>query len=90
MADHYLKSVELLQEIDDARDELRMLLRTPKSVNGPHGPIRPAPVQSQIDGVRNTIRELLKLADIHATLSVRQELVGIAGQIDHHGLEAVL
>lgn len=86
MADHYSKTIELLQDLDDARADLAKLLRTPKSVTGPNGPLRPTPVQSQIEATRHAIRDLMKLAEIHSNLAVRQELQEIATGLQVGGL----
>jgi len=73
MADHYLKSLEYLDELAQVRNQLAELYSVPQ-VPTPMGLRRPESVQRQINALNPKVGQLLKLADIHATLSVRQAL----------------
>lgn len=61
MADHYQKALEQLDEVDDLRKDLRKAYLE-------HAP------GSRVADLHQKINLNLKLADIHATLAVRQAL----------------
>ncbi|WP_408898656.1 hypothetical protein ACJ5H2_05985 [Nocardioides sp. R1-1] len=62
MADHYLKSVELLDEAEALRVELDALYDEPRKWD----------VQEQIGAKRAHLRDVLKRAEIHSNLAVAQ------------------
>lgn len=76
MADHYLKSLELLDELDDIRSELRRLYAEPKMPAGRPGlpRLRPPHVQRMISDLQDRKGIVLKTAEIHALLAIRQQL----------------
>jgi hypothetical protein len=76
MADHYLKSIELLDELDTIRSEIARLYAEPvPSAPGPNGWVRPPGVRKQLATLHSRQGIVLKLAEIHASLSVRQALL---------------
>jgi len=74
MADHYRKSVEILEEVSDVRAELAKLYEEP-FLPTPDGWRRPPHVHKRIVTLQQKLGHLLKLGDIHATLSVRQAVM---------------
>lgn len=76
MTDHYSKSVDALVELDDIRSELERLYAVPR--NAPASPglprQRPAAVQAKLNRLHSRQGMLLKLAEVHALLSVRQAI----------------
>jgi hypothetical protein len=81
MADHYEKSVDYLAELDLIRSEIDRLYAEPSNVPGPNGWVRPPAIRKQLGSLHSRQGIVMKLAEIHATLSVRQA-------IQDHGITA--
>lgn len=74
MADHYLRSIEHLEELADLRQELREAYAAPRQD------------RSRIADLHQSIGCAIKLADVHANLAVRQELQEIATSLQFQGI----
>lgn len=71
MADHYLKSIELLDEAADVRVELDALYAENPAPTA-NMIRRPADVQEKIGNLQARHRTLLKRAEIHSNLALVQ------------------
>jgi len=69
MANHYQRSLELLDEVDAARTELRR-----------HYLETPTPDRHKVADLHQTIGVCLKLAGIHATLAEAQSVTDLGSR----------